>query len=88
MMLPELQMYVREKLVARNLVTPLPTVTLHMVEEVGEVARAIRKGDRENLAEELADCLFLLVATANAAEVDLMEAFAEKEKRNSVRFGA
>ncbi|HWI65742.1 MAG TPA: MazG nucleotide pyrophosphohydrolase domain-containing protein [Symbiobacteriaceae bacterium] len=88
MTLPELQAYVAEKLVARKLVQPLPNAALHLVEEVGEVARAIRKGDQANLAEELADCLFLLLTTANAAGVDLAEAFAEKEKRNTVRFGA
>lgn len=88
MTITELQAYVADKLVARKLVQPLPNVALHLAEEVGEVARAVRKGDQANLAEELADCLFLLLSTANAANVDLAEAFAAKEQKNTVRFGA
>lgn len=56
-----------------------------LTEEVGEVARIIarrygdqsaKKSDEEyNLADELADVLFVLVCLANQAGVDLEEAF-------------
>jgi NTP pyrophosphatase (non-canonical NTP hydrolase) len=86
--LPEIQQYVQEMLVARNLVLPLKDVVLHMTEELGEVTRAIRKNDAENLREELADCLFFVLSAANAAGVDLTTALLAKEERNRVRFGA
>jgi len=50
-----------------------------MAEELGEVSSCITKGkSRENLAEEVADLLILLVGTAIAADFDLREAFWKK----------
>lgn len=56
-----------------------------LVEEVGELARILnhefgpktKKSDeaRQELAEELADVLFVIVALANEQEIDLDEAF-------------
>ncbi len=40
-------------------------------EEVGELARAIRKGDRDNLVHEFSDVLAWLASLANLLEVDL-----------------
>lgn len=47
-----------------------------MVEEVGELARAIRKGDRPNLEHELGDVLAWLASVANLVDVDLDDAVA------------
>ncbi len=44
-------------------------------EEVGELSRALRRGDRENLEEEFADVLAWLVTLASMNGVD-MEAVA------------
>lgn len=44
------------------------------MEEVGELARAIRKGDRDNLVHELSDVLAWLTSLANLLEVDLADA--------------
>jgi NTP pyrophosphatase (non-canonical NTP hydrolase) len=44
------------------------------VEEVGELARAIRKGEGENLREEFADCLAWLSTLASLCDVDLSDA--------------
>jgi NTP pyrophosphatase (non-canonical NTP hydrolase) len=63
-------------------------MVLHLVEEVGEVVRAVRREDWENLEEELADTLFYILAAANEAKVDLASAFARKEQRNRDQFGA
>lgn len=45
-----------------------------LVEEVGEVARALRHGDAESLRHELGDALAWLASVANVAGVDLQEA--------------
>ena len=42
-----------------------------LTEEVGELARAIRKGDRENLELEFSDVLAWTVSLANLLDVDL-----------------
>ncbi len=52
--------------------------TLWLVEEVGELAEAIRRDDRENLREELADCFAWIGALANLYDIDLEEVFREK----------
>ncbi len=51
---------------------------LWLVEEVGELAEAVRRDDRENLREELADCFAWVGALANLYGIDLEEAFLEK----------
>jgi NTP pyrophosphatase (non-canonical NTP hydrolase) len=45
-----------------------------MTEEVGELARALRKDDRDNLVLEFSDALAWLVSLANLTEVDLEDA--------------
>jgi NTP pyrophosphatase (non-canonical NTP hydrolase) len=40
-------------------------------EEVGELARAIRTGDRENLEHEFSDVLAWLASLANQLDIDL-----------------
>jgi NTP pyrophosphatase (non-canonical NTP hydrolase) len=70
-----------------------------LTEEVGEVARIIARqfgeqskknsDDDKNLADELADVLFVLICIANQTGVDLTEAFEKnmekKTKRDSSR---
>ncbi len=45
-----------------------------LTEEVGELARAIRKGEAQNLAEEFADVLAWLCSLASMHGVDLEQA--------------
>ena len=45
-----------------------------LAEEIGEVARAIRTGDRANLELELSDALAWLASLANLVDVDLARA--------------
>ncbi len=53
-----------------------------MTEELGEIAEAITKGKPvEDLAEETADLLILLIGTAIAADFDLKKAFWEKMEK-------
>jgi NTP pyrophosphatase (non-canonical NTP hydrolase) len=45
-----------------------------LAEEVGELARALRTGDRENLVHEFGDVLAWLASLANLLDVDLEDA--------------
>lgn len=59
-----------------------------MAEELGEISACVTKGkSKEQLQEECADLLILLVGTAIAADFDLKQAFWEKmqqlDKRKS-----
>lgn len=66
-----------------------------LTEEVGEVAKIIareygeqstKKGDSKgNLADELADVLFVLVCIANQTGVDLTDAFENNLKKKTGR---
>ena len=47
---------------------------MYFIEEVGELATALREGTREEQAGELADVLAWLLSVANLAEVDLQDA--------------
>ena len=49
-----------------------------LMEEVGELATALRTEDRENLEEEFADVLAWLTTIANVAGVDLAAAIEKK----------
>ncbi|MFW5851469.1 MAG: nucleotide pyrophosphohydrolase, partial [Bacteroidota bacterium] len=69
-----------------------------LTEEVGELARVIsrtygdqsvKKGEELNLADEMADVLWVLICLANQTGVDLSEAFekniAKKTDRDAAR---
>ena len=49
-----------------------------LMEEVGELAAALREGTHEELAAEFADVLAWLTTIANVAEVDLSAAVTKK----------
>ena len=49
-----------------------------LMEEVGELAAALRESDRENTIEEFADVLAWLFTIANVANIDLTEAVQKK----------
>jgi len=52
-----------------------------LMEEIGELAGALRNGSPQELAAEFADVLAWLVTIANVAEVDLTQAVHEKYGR-------
>ena len=69
-----------------------------LTEEVGELARVMARkygdqsfkaGEKENLADEMADVLWVLVCLANQTGVDLSEAFRrnleKKTRRDATR---
>lgn len=69
-----------------------------LVEEVGEVARVISRqygdqsfkdSDRQvDLADELADVLFVVICLANQTGIDLTRAFEENLQKKSLRDGS
>ena len=74
------------------------TNTAILAEEVGEVARimarrygeqSFKEGEKSNLADELADVLWVLICIANQTGTDLTEAleknFDKKSKRDNKR---
>jgi len=77
----------------------LPVNVMLLVEEVGEVAKEVRRITkaqrtddterlavaRANLREELADCLAYVVKLANYVEIDLEEAYVAKMRYNLQR---
>ena len=69
-----------------------------LTEEVGELARimarkygdqSFKAGEKDNLAEEMADVLWVLICLANQTHVDLTEAlknsFEKKTRRDAER---
>lgn len=94
--LRELQVYVKNFVDERNWQTPASDILIHMVEELGEVARNVLKmknyggqhtaDSDHNMHEELADVFYLLLKLANESKVDLVDAFSKKMEKNSKRF--
>lgn len=65
-----------------------------LTEEVGELARVISRtygdqsfkpGEKPNLADEMADILWVLICLANQTGVDLTQAFEENMKKKTKR---
>ncbi|HVV25754.1 MAG TPA: MazG nucleotide pyrophosphohydrolase domain-containing protein [Candidatus Saccharimonadales bacterium] len=72
----------------------VPEVMMLLTEEVGELAKAIRKLNGQkthqdsrahDAAEELADCFWLLIDLSNRLDIDLEKAFRAKEAKNQRR---
>jgi len=71
------------------------TNTAMLMEEVGEVARimarqygeqSFKRSDREvNLADEMADVLFVLICLANQTGINLTEALEKNLEKKSIR---
>lgn len=71
------------------------TNTAILMEEVGEVARIMarqygeqsyKKSDTEvNLADEMADVLFVLICLANQTNIDLTDALQKNMEKKSIR---
>lgn len=72
----------------------VPEVLMLLTEEIGELAKAIRKLNGQkthqdskvhDVAEELADCFWLLIDISNRLNIDLEQAFRTKETKNQTR---
>ncbi len=51
---------------------------LWLVEEVGELSRGMRNGDREVIGEEMADIIAWVMSLANVFDMDIEELLAKK----------
>jgi NTP pyrophosphatase (non-canonical NTP hydrolase) len=71
MELGELQTNLRATYLSRDAERGPDATFRWLTEEVGELARAIRKGERENLVLEFSDVLAWLGSLANLLDVDL-----------------
>lgn len=74
----DFQQLIREMYLEKDLARGVSGTFMWLMEEVGELASALRSDDRENLQQEFADVLAWLVTIANVAEVDLTQAVAAK----------
>jgi NTP pyrophosphatase (non-canonical NTP hydrolase) len=74
MELSELQDTIRRTFHDRDTTRGLDGTFRWMVEEVGELAKSFRSGDRSEIAHEVGDVLAWLVSVANEAGVDLEDA--------------
>lgn len=95
MTLPEYQNLIKKLAKQRGFdkETPPEVFTL-LVEEIGELAKALRKSNgqkvdkarrQHDVEEEAADVFWLLIDLCNRLDIDLEKAFEAKEKKNRTR---
>lgn len=78
MTLPELQRLIRDIYGAKDGSRGMEGTFMWFMQEVGELATALRQRDAEGQVLEFADVLAWLATLANIAGVDLQEAMARK----------
>ncbi len=94
----DLQLYFKEVFHLRGFDNQKPQdKLLLLMEEVGELAKAIRKKDSplgidydrienyDTIESETADVFILLISICNLLDINLMNAVIEKEKKNTER---
>jgi NTP pyrophosphatase (non-canonical NTP hydrolase) len=81
MTLGELQRFIREMYGQKDGARGADGTFMWFMEEVGELAAALRGGSHEERVLEFADVLAWLATLANIADVDLEEAMARKYGR-------
>jgi NTP pyrophosphatase (non-canonical NTP hydrolase) len=74
----DLQRHIRQMYYEKDVARGVEGTFMWLMEEVGELASALRGNDRENLAEEFADVIAWLATIANVANVDLNAALVAK----------
>lgn len=76
--LGDFQNLIREMYLPKDVARGIDGTFMWLMEEVGELAGALRSGTREEQAAEFADVLAWLATIANVAEVDLEAAVRKK----------
>lgn len=76
--LRDFQQLIREMYHEKDVARGIDGTFMWLMEEVGELAAALREGTPEELAAEFADVLAWLSTIANVAEVDLAKAVRDK----------
>lgn len=88
MTLGDLQNLIREMYSAKDEARGVEGTFMWLMEEVGELAAALREGTPEELELEFADVLAWLATIANIAGVDLQQAIMKKYGRGCPGCGA
>ncbi|MFQ5815598.1 MAG: MazG nucleotide pyrophosphohydrolase domain-containing protein [Candidatus Hydrothermarchaeaceae archaeon] len=78
MRVKEFQGLIRDLYFHRDNVRGVEKNLLWLVEEVGELSRAMRNGDRAVMGEEMADIVAWVMSIANIFELDVEELLARK----------
>ncbi len=78
MRIADFQRLIEDVYGARDSARGLPGTHMWFCEEVGELTRALRRGERESLAGEFADVLAWLSTLASLAGVELEQAARSK----------
>ena len=76
--LSDFQQLIREMYFSKDAARGIDGTFMWLVEEIGELAAALRDGTHQEKAAEFADVLAWLVTIANVAEVDLNKAVLDK----------
>lgn len=76
--LAELQQLIRQMYFTKDRARGVEGTFMWFMEEVGELAAALREGHRQGCREEFADVLAWLTTIANVADIDLTDAVLEK----------
>lgn len=74
----EFQQLIRDMYFDKDEARGIDGTFMWLMEEVGELAAALREGTPEEQAAEFADVLAWLTTIANVAEIDLTAALSEK----------
>ena len=96
--LGEVQDYIKKVVELRGFVNqPIQETMLLLLEETGELAKAIRKAETkmsvdvdrlqnyDTIESEVADVFFVLTAICNQLDINLLDALKEKELKNCER---
>jgi NTP pyrophosphatase (non-canonical NTP hydrolase) len=78
MELDEIVLKIREKYFERDRGSGSLFLLAVLFEEVGELAEAVRKNQKEQIGEELCDVLFMVLSIANLYGVDVVKRLIEK----------
>jgi NTP pyrophosphatase (non-canonical NTP hydrolase) len=76
--LADFQQLIRQMYLKKDLARGVDGTFMWLMEEIGELAAALRSGSHEEKSAEFADVLAWLATIANVAGVDLTEAIAAK----------
>jgi NTP pyrophosphatase (non-canonical NTP hydrolase) len=76
--LAQFQQLIRDMYMRKDVARGVEGTFMWLMEEIGELATALRSGTPEETAAEFADVLAWLMTIANVANVDLTQAVAKK----------
>ncbi len=76
--LGDFQQLIRDMYLRKDVARGVDGTFMWLMEEVGELAAALREGNHEDRMEEFADVLAWLTTIANVVDVDLSEAVRRK----------